>query len=176
MTDDSVVVVYGVPVGQNRVQRIGTGSLDLNRLVTVDPPLDAQLASNRPPWVLRVGIGGQRDGQVTVEIIDVLQVMQSEPGMASPPLWALELVEPAQSPTTWDTRPADPPPSRPPRDLTTLIEALRRRRPRPPILPPRPRPRPVAPDESDESDEQEQPSIVPAGLWCRLFPRATFCN
>jgi hypothetical protein len=168
MANPTVVAVYGIPAGQRRVQRLGSGSLPLRELVLVDPPLDDLLGSAHPPRVLRVGLGSVRsNGEVFVEVREVLQVLQSIETQGET-MWALELTEPAESPVTFGaSQPASPPPLR--IDLNRLADILRQSQPGRPKLPSGPR-RPIPPR------PDQPPIVVPAGLWCVLFPRARFCR
>jgi hypothetical protein len=81
-------------------QRLGTGTLQLARLVTVSPELGQAMASPAPPRPLRVGIGSVREGRPRVEVIEVLQVLESTGD--APVRWALELSEASEAPSAED--------------------------------------------------------------------------
>ncbi|HET9648979.1 MAG TPA: hypothetical protein VFP34_12235 [Microlunatus sp.] len=169
MATATVVAVYGVPAGQSRVQRLGSGTLPLRQLVVVDPPLDDALDAAHPPRPIRVVLGSVRDdGELFLELRDVLQVIRSAEGHGER-MWALELTEPAESPISFGDG-SGPAPPHPVIDADRLAELLRRSRPSRPIFPGAPFPHSPVPH------PPEPPPIIPAGLWCVLFPRATFCR
>lgn len=95
MTQPSVVAVYGIPAGERLPVRLGSGSLEDERVVVLDRELSRELASDHPPVLLRVGIAGLVRGEPHVEVIEVRQVSGSE----RRPEWAVELWERARSPT-----------------------------------------------------------------------------
>jgi len=171
-TPRTVVAVYGVPSGQSRVQRLGSGMLASPEIVVVDPPLDGRLASKEPPRVLRVGLSsaghdGTGHDEPFVELREVRQVLESV-ATRHGKFWGLCLAEPARSPTIFGP---DGPPTRDDREIDAdeLADLLRRERPH---LPGRPMPtRPPIPH-----SPPKPPHGHPATLWCRLFPHAWFCR
>lgn len=107
----SVVAVYGIRHGDDQPSRLGNGFLPHELVVGLKGALKQEMSSDHPPQILRVGIANtQDDGQMFVEVIEVLQVVQSTDH--TPVLWAAELQTPAQSPTNpeaaadegWDIR------------------------------------------------------------------------
>lgn len=110
MTRPSIVAVYGFPGAAEQESRrartpvrLGTGSLEEQRIVVLDDQLSRELSSANPPEVLRVGIAGRLDGEPFVEVVEVLGVLSSSKRTQ----WAAELVTPASSPTVWDIRSLD---------------------------------------------------------------------
>ena len=171
-TPRTVVAVYGVPSGQSRVQRLGSGMLASPEIVVVDPPLDGRLASKEPPRVLRVGLSsaghdGTGHDEPFVELREVRQVFESV-ATRHGRFWGLGLTEPARSPTVFGP---DGPRTRDDQgiDAEELADLLQEARPHLPDrpLPPRP-PIPHSPP--------KPPHGHPATLWCRLFPHAWFCR
>lgn len=128
MLASAAVVIYGIPIGLRRAQRVGTGHLQLGSLVTADTPLERQMAMTKPPRLLRVGIGWVTNGLPSVEVIEILQVLSADPPVVGSPKFGLELLT-----------------------------------------------RSAAPTEADVFAEAN-PNLIPASLWCKLFPRATFCR
>ena len=104
MARDSIVAVYGVAHGDDGPSRLGTGSLEHDRVVVLDPDLSQLLASGQPPEVLRVGIAGRVQGEPYVEVAEVRQVLSSTEG----PEWAVELWTRARSPTVAEARALGP--------------------------------------------------------------------
>lgn len=100
MTKPSIVAVYGIPAGERLPVRLGTGSLEHERVVVLDDELAHQLSSDHPPQLLRVGIAGRVDGDPVVEVVEVRQTLQSE----TTGQWGVELWEPATAPTIWEVR------------------------------------------------------------------------
>lgn len=90
---------------------MGNGFLPHELVVGIKGALKQEMSSEHPPQILRVGIANTKDdGQVFVEVIEVLQVVRSTDH--TPVLWGAELRAPAQSPTNpevaagegWDIR------------------------------------------------------------------------
>ena len=167
MATPTVVAVYGVPAGQSKVQRIGSGMLPIPEIVVVHAPLDAELGSERPPRVLRVALASLRDGEQLVELREVDRVLESvrlDRGV----MWALELGEPARSPSIFGPGGPRPPADHPFRaeELAALLDRYQPRRPdipgHPPFQPPMP-PSPAKP-------KPPHPHGHPAVLWCVFFP------
>lgn len=103
MSRPSVVSVYGTSATDHRPVRLGGGTLEADRVVTLDPDVAQRLASDHPPEVLRVGIAGIREREPVVEVLEVRQVLHSEVTGQ----WAVELWGRAESPTVWETRSED---------------------------------------------------------------------
>jgi hypothetical protein len=103
MSLPSIVAVYGVPHGDRRPSRLGSGSLEHERIVVLDQELSDLLASNHPPELLRVGIAGRVDGEPYVEVVEIRQTLRGQAGAQ----WAVELWTAATSPTIWDVRSQD---------------------------------------------------------------------
>lgn len=160
MATQTVVAVYGVPAGQSKVQRLGSGMLPIPEIVVVNPPLDAELGSEHPPRVLRVALGSLHDGEHSVELREVDRVLESV-RLAQGVMWALELSEPARSPSIFGpggpTMPADHPFR--PEELAALLDRFQPHRPDIPGHPPSPaKPKPP------------HPHGHPAALWCVFLP------
>lgn len=95
MTQPSIVAVYGIPAGESAPVRLGTGSLEHQRVVVLDRELSRLLASDHPPELLRVGIAGRLHDEPFVEVIEVRDVLSSE----RQPEYAVELRNVARCPT-----------------------------------------------------------------------------
>ncbi len=161
MATETVAAVYGTPAGQSRIQRLGSGMLPSPQLVVVDPPLDAALASADPPRPLQVALAALRsDGTLFVELRDVARVLESV-ALGGAPLWGLELSEPARAPAIfWPGKPISHQPV-PQLDAKQLAALLHGARPKQPGRPPNPHPHGFP---------------IPVGLWCVLFPHASYCR
>ena len=72
-------------------------------VVILDERLSRLVSSNRPPKLVRVGIAGRLDDEPFVEVVEILQVLETSTREG----WAVELVTPASSPTVWDIRSLD---------------------------------------------------------------------
>ncbi len=166
MATQTVVAVYGVPAGESRVQRLGKGMLAAAELVVVDPPLDAQLAGEHPPHVLRVALASVGPGEPFVELREVSRPLESV-ATRHGKMWGLELAEPARSPTAFGP---DGPTEQAghPWDADALADAIQDIRVRrAPTWTATPQDRPTR--------KPHHPHPHPAWLWCRLFPTASFC-
>lgn len=103
MTHPSIVAVYGVRAGERGPVRLGSGSLEHERVVVLDHEVSQLLDSEHPPELLRVGIAGRLDGEPYVEVVEVRQTLKPKVGED----WGVELATAASAPTVWDIRSLD---------------------------------------------------------------------
>lgn len=112
MSVSTVVAVYGIPAGLSQPRRLGSGRLALAMLVMLDEPLQSLMEGEKPPKPLRVGLGCIRDNRPFVEVIEVLQVLETGPGEI-PKQWGLELAHRSKCPSSQDGEKDDPPGAKP---------------------------------------------------------------